>query len=246
MRKPRSLLVVPGSPHHVVLRGNNRRRLFSYADDYHQLLWYMWNAKSAAEVLIHALVLMTNHLHLLVTPTSVAGMSSFVGSFAQRYAQYRNRRRGTSGKLWESRFWCDPILDERHLAVTTAYVELNPVRAGMVRDPLDYPWSTVGHQVGEPERSKIMPQLWTPSDWYRGLGASLEESADQYRRWIADVRAQELAPSRAQQIALLEQVDEPYSLRLRRPDSTSAREPRGPEYPGSLSTGARRLVVAAG
>jgi putative transposase len=113
MRTPR--VVVPGAPHHVFNRGNNKRRLFSYPRDYRLILWIIERAfDKVSFVMVNALVLMANHFHLILVPSSKEALSSFMKSFAQRYATYRNRDRKASGKLFEERYetTCGPRFDD--------------------------------------------------------------------------------------------------------------------------------------
>src|SRR5262245_7810080 len=102
-RAPR--IIVPGLPHHVVLRGNNRRRLFSSKLDYRMFLYFAGLSLKRCQVGLHALTLMSNHAHLLVTPRHQHDLAAFVKPLAQRYAQLRNEKRNASGKLFEERYW---------------------------------------------------------------------------------------------------------------------------------------------
>ncbi len=92
-----------------MLRGNNKRRLFSYAPDYRRMIGMISDALRQRLVFLHALVLMSNHLHALVTPYDSDALAAFVHPFAQRYAQYRNRRRGRPGKVFEERYQAIPV-----------------------------------------------------------------------------------------------------------------------------------------
>ena len=131
---PRSArTVLAGVPHHVVLRGNNRRRLFSYPRDYDRLLSLLGRQLDEGGTSLHAFCLMTNHVHLLVTPEEEAVLGRFIKGFAQRYAQVRNRQTKASGKLFEERFYSKPIASEQHLALATLYIDVNLSRAGMLR-----------------------------------------------------------------------------------------------------------------
>jgi len=134
-RVPRRLVVIPNHPHHVILRGNNRRCLFSYPREYRFFLRRVVQGSKERLVPVHTTTLMTNHVHLIVTPRGPQELSSFVRSFAQTYSQFRNRSRASSGKLFEERYKCVPIVSEEQMAITTAYIELNPVRAGISADP---------------------------------------------------------------------------------------------------------------
>ncbi|UCF47459.1 MAG: transposase, partial [Myxococcales bacterium] len=134
--------VLEGVPHHIVLRGNNRRRLFSYPRDYLFFLALMSGQLTRSNMSAHALCLMPNHVHLLATPFREDALGTFVKRVAQRYAQVRNKRYQTTGKLFEQRYYSRPMKSESHLAIATAYVDLNPVRARLVDDGNEYEWST--------------------------------------------------------------------------------------------------------
>jgi len=185
-RAPRQVLV--GVPHHIVLRGNNRRRLFSYPRDYLYFVRLMGSHLLNSAVGIHALCLMPNHVHLLLTPFHEMALGAFVKRVAQRYAQVRNKRYGTTGKLFEQRYYSKPMNSERHLAIATAYIDLNPVRAHLVEDGNDYRWSTHRIHSGLTCPAKALANLWSPSEWYRRLGVDPAAQAAAYRDWIADCR----------------------------------------------------------
>jgi putative transposase len=160
---------------------------------------------------------MANHVHDLTTPPSVEMASKCVARFAQRYAQLRNAQRGGSGKLFEQRFYSKPVADDGYLLRATIYIDANPVRAGLVTDPLDYPWSTYALHAGVARRSGIPVSLWTPSPWYLSLGATRSKRAERYRELfdahVATIDFPELA-----------YLDEPYTRRLLRPNGSRAAE----------------------
>jgi len=231
MRKPRT--VIPDIPHHIAIRGNNRRRIFSYQSDYRRMLWDIGRALSAFDVVLTALVLMSNHAHLILVPRFKEALSNFMKSFEQRYARYRNRKRGGSGKLFEERYYCKPILTEPQLAVTLAYLDLNPVRAGIKAEPGDYLWSTYRLHAGLESTSKIEPELWTPCEWYTEQSAQPAERAELYRRWVADCQRNDSRPDHAEDLVEIEALSsKPYTLRLERPDRSRACEPRA-SYPAA-------------
>ena len=210
---------VPGMPHHIIVRGNNRRRIFSYKRDMERFVWDVGRALLATRALLHAMTLMSNHVHLIVMAHELAQLSAFVKKFAQRYAQYRNRTRDASGKLFEQRYFAEPIVSARQLAITTAYVELNAVRAGLVEHPLAYPWSTYAWHVDRPGESEIPSQLWTPTDWYQGLAGPPDVRAARYAAWVAECRARDVRPPRADEIAIIEALSlGDYEHRIERPD----------------------------
>lgn len=190
-RRARHLTVIPGHPHHLVLRGNNRRRLFSYQLEHTFFLRRMVNGSRELGVPVHTTVLMSNHVHLIVTPTDHHQLGRFVGSFAQPYAQFRNRRRGSSGKLFEERYRCIPIRSEEQMTITTAYIELNPVRAGLCSEPGDYRWSTYSLHAGHDGSDPLISRLWTPSSWYLSLGCAPIDRSAAYRDWFEHYRARD-------------------------------------------------------
>lgn len=177
--------VLPGVPHHVVLRGNNRRKLFSYPRDYNQMLALIGQQLDRGGVTLNGFCLMTNHAHLLVTPERESILGKFIKGFAQRYAQIRNRRCRASGKLFEERYYSKAIQSEAHLALATAYIDLNPVRAGLTETGDDYRWSTFSaHAASEPASPYL--DLWSPSSWYLGLADNEAGRATAYRAWTEE------------------------------------------------------------
>lgn len=142
-RRPRWFL--PDLPLHVIQRGNNRAPCFFADEDYQFYLhWLHINAEKYG-CAIHAYVLMTNHVHLLVTPKTKEGVSRLMQSLGRRYVQYINRFYKRSGTMWEGRFKACVVDAEAYLLHLYRYIELNPVRAGMVTDPADYRWSSYRH-----------------------------------------------------------------------------------------------------
>lgn len=145
-RLPR--LTVAGYPHHVIQRGNNRQAIFSASADYETLLAMLDEHAHKAGVAIHAYVLMSNHFHLLATPETVEGIPQMMQAVGRRYVRYFNQRQARTGTLWEGRYKSTLIQAERYLLACMAYIDLNPVRAGIAVEPGDYPWSSHGHYVG--------------------------------------------------------------------------------------------------
>lgn len=226
MRISRQESVVPGLPHHVILRGNNRRRIFSYPCDHLYFLSRLAKAMLGVDCRVHALALMANHVHLLATPATVEDLSRFVQSFAQAYAMYRNRSRGATGKLFEQRFDAKPVQDDAYLERVTIYIDSNPLRAGLVDDPLDQPWTTYGIHAGRPDVSRIPLSIWTPSVWYSGLAATAGDRAVRYGERFTEV-FEEYKRRRAEEdagFAIEAITQDSYTRRLMRPDGSHARD----------------------
>ncbi len=144
-RKPRFNL--PGIPQHIIQRGNNREPCFYSERDYHRYLDDLEQSASKYHCLVHAYVLMTNHVHLLVTPSEENGISQMMQALGRRYVKYFNDSYGRTGTLWEGRFKSSLIDSERYLLTCMCYIELNPVRAGMVNYPGEYEWSSYRHNA---------------------------------------------------------------------------------------------------
>ncbi len=176
-------LVHSETPHHITLRGNNRRRIFSYASDYRYFLILLKTAALQFDCRVHAWCLMSNHVHIVVTPPTKKALGDFVKRFAQVYAQHRNKRMRASGKLFEERYWSKPCKHEAQLAATIAYVELNPVRANTVQTPGEYRWSSFLARTGRPFS---VGGLWAPCSWYRSLGRAPGPRFENYCAWLRE------------------------------------------------------------
>ena len=162
-RLPR--LTVPGYPHHVIQRGNNRQAIFASAADYALLLALLAENAQKFGVAVHAYVLMTNHFHLLATPDTVDGLPQMMQAVGRRYVRAFNGAQGRTGTLWEGRYRSTLIQTDRYLLACMAYIDLNPVRAGMVADPAAYAWSSHGHYTGQRIDKLISPH---PLFWELG------------------------------------------------------------------------------
>lgn len=147
----RARIICGGMPHHIIQRGNNRSACFFAERDYQLYLEYLAEGAGRYHCDVHAYVLMTNHVHLLATPEDEDGLSLMMRYLGSRYVQYVNQGYQRTGTLWEGRFKSSLIDSERYLLTCYRYVELNPVRAGMVNDPVSYRWSSCGaHAYGRP------------------------------------------------------------------------------------------------
>jgi len=162
-RQPR--LDLPGIAQHVIQRGNDRQVCFVAEDDYLRYLRDLEDAARRFDCALHAYVLMTNHVHLLVTPSASGGVSRMMQALGRRYVGYFNRRYDRTGTLWEGRFKAGLVDSERYVLTCYRYIELNPVRAGMVPAPGRYRWSTFRcNALGEPD------DIVTPHPSYLALG----------------------------------------------------------------------------
>jgi putative transposase len=162
-RLPR--LTVPGYAHHIIQRGNNRQAIFATPADYELLLALVDEHARKQHVAVHAYVLMSNHMHLLATPETVDGIPQMMQAVGRRYVRNYNLRQQRTGTLWEGRYKSNLIQAERYLLACMVYMDLNPVRAGMVVDPADYSWSSHQHYVG-----RRADKLITPHPLYWELG----------------------------------------------------------------------------
>ena len=138
-----------GFPHHVIQRGNNRQAVFVDATDHQRYLELLQEIATAQGVAVHAYVLMTNHVHLLVTPERSGSLSRFMQALGRRYVRWFNDRHARTGTLWEGRFRSTVIDADRYLLACMRYIELNPVRAGISPTPDEYRWSSGAHHVGK-------------------------------------------------------------------------------------------------
>ena len=173
-RLPR--FVIPGQTQHLILRGNNRSDIFRAEADYHFYLEKLQLACATHGCAVHAYVLMTNHVHLLLTPQAEQSLPKAIQMLGRYYVQYYNYRYRRTGTLWEGRYKATLIDSETYLLTCMRYIELNPVRAGMVAHPSDYPWSSYQHNaLGQPNA------LVTPYSEYRRLGTTESERQAAYR-----------------------------------------------------------------
>ncbi|MFH0341820.1 MAG: transposase [Chromatiales bacterium] len=177
-RKPRMYLA--GLPCHVVQRGNNRCATFFDDADYRHYLDCLKEATARYRVSLHAYVLMTNHVHLLMTPSDGLGVSGVMQSLGRRYVQYINHQFRRTGTLWEGRHRASLVHAQHYLLICYRYIELNPVRAGMVSHPGEYRWSSYRwHAYGEPDRVVCDHEL------YDALGKDDASRQRHYRELFA-------------------------------------------------------------
>lgn len=142
-RRPR--IQLDNIPLHIVQRGHNREACFYGEEDYLSYLHWLGEALADSNCQLHAYALMTNHVHLLITPKKAALVPRLIMSLGRRYVQYINRTHGRTGTLWDSRYKSSVIHADTYLLTCMRYIELNPVRAGMVDDPAHYRWTSYRH-----------------------------------------------------------------------------------------------------
>jgi putative transposase len=174
-RLPR--FVIPGQPQHVILRGNNRTEIFCSDQDCRFYLEKLQQACSAHGCDLHAYVLMTTHVHLLITPQEEHSLAKAIQMLGRYYVQYYNHCYQRTGTLWEGRYKATLIDSETYLLTCMRYIELNPVRADMVAHPSEYPWSSYRYNaLGQAN------ELITPHTEYRRLGKTDEERQAAFRQ----------------------------------------------------------------
>lgn len=177
--------VIPGQPQHIIQRGNNRQAIFGAEEDYTVFSETLAEAAERFDLKIHAYVWMTNHVHLLATPMTEQSISKTFQSAGRKYVQYFNHMYQRSGTLWEGRYRATVVDSARYLLILMRYIELNPVRAGMVADPGDYRWSSY--------RRNALAEDGKHYDWivphheFLRLGTSEADRCGAYRALFTEV-----------------------------------------------------------
>lgn len=179
---PRPLRIdLPHVPQHVVQRGNDRQPCFFQPIDRLRYLNNLRDITRRAGCAVHAYVLMTNHVHLLVTASAPGQAGHVMQALGRRYVRYVNDRYRRTGTLWEGRYKSCPVESDDHLLRCYRYIELNPVRSAMVAAPADYPYSSYrGNALGEPDL------LLTPHPQYLALGTAAGLCQQAYRVFVAE------------------------------------------------------------
>ena len=173
-RRPRVHL--DGVPLHIVQRGHNREPCFFGEEDYGSYLHWLGEALAEFDCALHAYVLMTNHVHLLLTPSKAQNVPRLIISLGRRYVQYVNRSYRRTGTLWDSRYKSSLVQAETYLLACQRYIELNPMRAAMVEDPAHYRWTSYrANALGQPDARL------TPHPLYLSLGRSDKHRQAAYR-----------------------------------------------------------------
>ena len=172
----RARVTLPGIPLHIIQRGNNRQPCFFADEDYRFYLDWLGEYAEKAGCRIHAYVLMTNHVHLLLSGDEAESTGRLMKALGQRYVQYVNRTYRRSGTLWEGRYRSCLTQQESYLLTCMRYIELNPVRAAMVAHPGEYRWSSYrANAQGEADT------LISPHSAYESLGSDPNTRLTAYR-----------------------------------------------------------------
>ena len=173
-REPRFYL--PNVPVHLVQRGHSREPVFFEAQDYATYAHWVKESSKKYDVSVHAFILMTNHVHLLVTSTGIQNISLFMQFIGRRYVPYLNHKYGRSGSIREGRYKASLVQEETYFLTVMRYIELNPVRANMVDLPGHYRWSSFCHNIGERHISFIRSH-----EIYNALGGNEKERYQAYQ-----------------------------------------------------------------
>ncbi len=195
----------PGFPFHVVQRGNNRQVIFR--DDLDRLYYLecLVRAADRYDCAVHCYALMGNHVHLLVTPGRRTALAKMMQSVGVRYVQYVNKRYERTGGLWDGRYRDNLVNTDAYLVVCYRYIELNPVRAGLVAFPADWHWSSHRcNAYGEPDR------IVTMHSYYAALAPTGKQRRSRYREWfkqsLTDGELRAVRKAIRQQLALDDEV----------------------------------------
>lgn len=167
---------LPNIPQHIIQRGNNRCACFTSLKDFSAYIHWLKEYADKCLVDVHAWVLMTNHVHLLCTPRQPKSISLLMQNLGRRYVQYYNYQHNRTGTLWEGRYKSCLIQEDLYLLQVYKYIELNPVRAGMINEPSEYHWSS--YQINALGKNST---LCTPHTEYLNLGATDLQRQNNYR-----------------------------------------------------------------
>ncbi|MDI6891013.1 MAG: transposase [Thermodesulfovibrionales bacterium] len=174
-------VIAPRYPHHITQRGNRRQQTFFCNEDYKMYINLMSEWCKKCKVEVWAYCLMPNHVHMIAVPETEEGLRNAIGEAHRRYTRHINFREGWRGHLWQGRFGSFPM-DESYLLAAVRYVELNPVRARLVKEPLAYPWSSAhAHITGKDDKLvMVSPLLEMVHDWrgFLSSAASDKETAE--------------------------------------------------------------------
>jgi putative transposase len=183
-------IVGVGFPHHIIQRGNNRERVFTVSVDYEKYLSFLLKYSDEKEVAVLAYCLMPNHIHLLVKPAGEEALSKMMQGTTLCYSKYFNRENGRTGRLWECRYYSSVIDVESYLWAVSKYIENNPVRAGFVKRPEDYLYSSARAHILDKKAPLLKEPLFDKSelDEYREF-----IRAEQENKVLEEIRKQTIS-----------------------------------------------------
>lgn len=178
-RKPR--IILSGYPYHVILRGNNKGLIFFKIEDRHFFLQCLKESKKKTDSKIYSYCFMNNHAHLIIEPSYESGLSDMIQSLGRRYVRYVNDKYQRTGTLWEGRYKSSLIDREEYLLICSRYIELNPVRAGIVKHPKDYIWSSFNFKA-----NGVFDEIVDLDDLYLRLGKTKNVCEKNYSKFVLD------------------------------------------------------------
>ena len=173
--------VIADIPYHIIHRGNNRQKIFFCVGDYKYFLSLLEEAKKKYKCRLYSYVLMSNHIHLLLeSPQVTENLAKYIKLIAQKYTQYINKIYKRTGALWEGRFKSSLVSKDNYLLACSRYIEMNPVRANIVKDPKDYRWSSYRYKIGQKEGETFLDL----DPLYMDLGRDKIERQRYYQEWF--------------------------------------------------------------
>lgn len=170
-------------PYHIIHRGNNRQKIFFHDADYEYFLSLVKEAKEKYRCRLYSYVLMPNHIHfLLESSNNHENLAKYIKLIAQKYTQYINKNYKRTGTLWEGRFKSSPISKDNYLLACSRYIEMNPVRAHLVKEPGDYIWSSYRDRVVQKQGETFLDM----DPLYMDLGKDNKERQENYEKWFKE------------------------------------------------------------
>lgn len=170
---------IPGIIYHVINRGNNKQIIFREEEDYKRYTKLLERYKERYGFKLYSYALMSNHIHLLIESGEKGSISKIMQGLTLAHTRYFNIRYKSSGHVWQGRFKSPIVGEDSYLLEVSRYIELNPVRAKIVKDPKDYPWSSYSFHAYGKRNTLIGEHLF-----YEGLGKALEERQRRYREFV--------------------------------------------------------------
>ena len=174
--------LIPNVPVHLVQRGRSKRNVFHRDADFDVYKAALLKAMEKTGCLLHAYVLMDNHVHLLISPPKEDALVRFMQVVGVRYVPFYHKVYGTSGSIWEGRYKSSLILDMNYFFSVMRYIELNPVRAGMVEFPVQYRWSSYAGNTG-----LVDDKLLSRHMLFDSLGSTKQICFEEYKRLFGSV-----------------------------------------------------------